>query len=294
MKQWIQVGMALAVLMSAAIAEENSNLPLTVVVMDPLSAPLACDCVKGYAQRKYEKLGEFLQAELGRPVRVVWSESLAGALEEKTKGKVDLIIGKHSVVLADAVEAKVEVQPVAQLTGKDGSTTQTGLFIVRSSDPAKSMTDLVGYRILFGPADCDEKSASPMALLKKSGLPVPSPVETSPSCSDAAKTMLELPASEKVAAVVSSYAQPLLEGCGSIKKGDVRVIGESAPVPFISAFVNKKLDKSAQEAITQALLKAGTQASLLISLETAKGFVSYPEEKGTKTTAIEKKKLTKN
>ena len=294
MKQWIQVGMALVVLMSAAIADLNSSSPLTVVVMDPLSAPLACDCVKGYAQRKYEKLGEFLQAELGRPVRVVWSESLAGALEEKTKGKVDLIIGKHSVVLADAVEAKVEVQPVAQLTGKDGSMTQTGLFIVRSSDPAKTMTDLTGYRILFGPADCDEKSASPMGLLKKSGLPIPNPVETSPSCSDAAKTMLELPASEKVAAVVSSYAQPLLEGCGSIKKGDVRVIGESAPVPFISAFVNKKLDKSAQEAITQALLKTGTQASLLISLETAKGFVPYSDEKGTKTTAIEKKKLTKN
>ena len=41
----------------AAALEDDSKLVL--VVMDPLSAPLACDCVEGYAQRKYEKLRTF-------------------------------------------------------------------------------------------------------------------------------------------------------------------------------------------------------------------------------------------
>ena len=293
MKSWLVLVLALTTVYSSVIAADTAPTSLTVIVMDPLSAPLACDCVKGYAQRKYEKLGEYLQAELKRPVKVVWSESLSEAMDEKTKGKADLIIGKHSVVLADAKESKVEVKPVALLTGKDGRTTQTGLFIVRKQDPAKAMTDLAGYRILFGPADCDEKSAAPMALLKKSGLPVPNPVETSPSCSDAAKELLELPESTKAAAVVSSYAQPLLEGCGSIKKGDVRVIGESAPVPFITAFVNENLDKTTQRYLTEALLKTGTEAKLLIALETQKGFVPFAtenEEKqvGEKTTATDK------
>lgn len=292
MKHGICFLLAVTLMSASALAADEKLTPLTVIVMDPLSAPLACDCVKGYAQRKYEKLGEYLQTELKRPVRVVWSESLVEALDEKTKGKADLIIGKHSVVLADSKESKLEVKPVALLTGKDGLTTQTGLFIVRKQDPATSMTDLAGYRILFGPADCDEKSAAPMALLKKSGLPVPSPVETSPSCSDAAKELLELPESTKAAAVVSSYAQPLLEGCGSIKKGDVRVIGESAPVPFITAFLNEKLDKTTQTALTDVLLKTGSEAKLLIALETLKGFVPFTEQEdqtksGAKTTANE-------
>ena len=30
----------------------NASDPLVVVVMDPLSKPLSCDCVRGYAQRE--------------------------------------------------------------------------------------------------------------------------------------------------------------------------------------------------------------------------------------------------
>ncbi len=296
MNYWVCLAINVVALFSAVAVADDVPLTLTVVVMDPLSAPLACDCVKGYAQRKYETLGEFLQTELKRPVKVYWSESLTESLEDKTKGKADLIIGKHSVVLADAKESKLALRPVAQLTGRDGSTTQTGLFIVRKLDPAKSMADLAGYRILFGPADCDEKSAAPMSLVKKFGLPIPNPVETSPSCSDAAKVLLALPESEKAAAVVSSYATPLLEGCGAIKKGDVRVIGESDPVPFITAFVNSNLDKVVQTAVTNALLNSGTEAKLLIALETQQGFVPFVEKsneknrekKAEKTSAIQK------
>ena len=32
-----------------------------MVVMDPLALPLSCPCVKGYAQRNYDKLGEKLE-----------------------------------------------------------------------------------------------------------------------------------------------------------------------------------------------------------------------------------------
>ena len=136
-----------SILPGVAIAEEKRSA-LTLVVMDPMAAPLACDCVKGYAQRKYEVLGEFLAGRLGREVTVVWAESLEAALE-KSEGKADLIIGKHSVVLADAKEAKLDIKPLARLTDLKDQVIQTGLFVVRSGDPAKSVDDLKGYRILF-------------------------------------------------------------------------------------------------------------------------------------------------
>jgi ABC-type phosphate/phosphonate transport system substrate-binding protein len=256
-------------------ADPVEQKPLTLIVMDPLSAPLACDCVQGYAQRKYEILGNFLSQRLQRPVRVYWSESLVTALNEKSSGQADLVIGKHSVVLHDAHEAQLQVRPIASLTGADGSTTQTGLFVVRAKDPAQKMADLAGYRIFFGPEDCDEKSAAPLALLQAHGVALPNPVETSPACSTAATKLVELDATAKAAAVISSYAEPLLEGCGTIKKGDLRVVGTSAPVPFITAFVNASLPASEQARMRDALLAVGTDADLLIALETAEGFVDF-------------------
>jgi hypothetical protein len=46
----------------------------------------------------------FLKEKLNQDVKVVFSESLKEAME-KSEGKVDMIAGKHSVVLADAKES---------------------------------------------------------------------------------------------------------------------------------------------------------------------------------------------
>jgi ABC-type phosphate/phosphonate transport system substrate-binding protein len=269
----------IATLALAAGAKDERPAALQLVVMDPLSAPLSCDCVKGYAQRKYEKLGEFLSIKLQRKVTVVWSESLEKALREKTAGKADLVIGKHSVVMYDARLAKFPVVPIAALTDKKGKTTQSGWIVVRKDDPAQAVADLAGYRILFGPEECAEKSAAPIALLKKHGIALPKTIETQPTCSTAAKALLELDADVKAAAVISSYAEPLLAGCGTIKKGDLRVIGVSEEVPFITAFAAQNLDSSVREALQAALLEVGEHAELLTALETGDGFVKYSEPK---------------
>ena len=271
-------------------AEDNpSETALTLVVMDPMAAPLACDCVKGYAQRKYEELGKFLESQLGRNVKVVWAESLQAGME-KSDGTADLIIGKHSVVLSDAKEVQLELKPLARLTNLKDQVVQTGLFVVRSSDPAKTVDDLKGYRILFGPVDCDEKYAAPMAFLKDRHVALPSPVETSPSCSNAAVTLMELGADVKAAAVISSYAEPLLEGCGKVKKGDLRVIGESNPVPFITLFVKASFTTKELAEISAALDEVGLDARLLIDLETASGFVPWEESAAAATADVDSKK----
>jgi len=262
----------------------NGKKPLTIIVMDPLSAPLSCDCVKGYAQRKYEALGNYLQTQLRRPVKVCWSESLETALNDEAEGRADLVIGKYSVVLFDAKASKRTLEPVAQLSGKDGKTTQTGMFVVRSEDPAITTADLAGYRIFFGPEDCDEKFAAPRNHLKKLGLTLPEKNEEFPACSKAAAALMKLPAGSKAAAVISSYAEKLLEGCGAVKKGDLRIIGQTEELPFITAFVDSRLSASEKTAITAALLETGTVAELLTALETDSGFVEF-EPPGTPVAA---------
>lgn len=285
----IMLGLLLGLACSKVYAgEDPSDSAFTMIVMDPMAGPISCDCVQGYAQRKYEKLGFFLSKGLGRKVNVIWSESLKTALDE-SRGKADIIIGKHSVVLADASSIEFEVRPLAQLTDLNDSVHQTGLFVVRANDPAQSVADLKGYRILFGPAECQEKSAAMLHLLQDNAIPVPNPLETAPTCGSAAVTLMALPADVKAAAVISSYAVPLLEGCKKVKKGDLRVVGQSKPVPFISLFVSKQMRDETVQQLSTTLDQVGLDAKMLIDLETASGFVMWKESQPDQPSAIPEK-----
>lgn len=258
----------------------DGHSALHMVIMDPLAAPLSCPCVEGYAQRQYEKLAEYLTKQLGRDVTVCFGESLAGAMEKGGIEAAHIIIGKDSVIRSDAAELDMKPIAVARLSGKEGTLTQTGLIVVRSSDSAKKVSDLDGYRILYGPAECDEKFAAPRALLASAGIDVVAAeqAETSAACSDGACKIIEWGDSERAAAVISSYAAPLLEGCGTINKGDLRVVGETKPVPFVTAFVSGSLSEAARDSVREELLGVLDHPQLMIALESLRGFVPLDEE----------------
>lgn len=270
------LGLFLVLLLAPNTWAGESDGTLTIVVMDPLAAPLSCPCVEGYAQRDYQKLAEFIEQKTGIASKVVFHESLLVALKKKAKGKADLVIGKDSVVRSDADRAAIDLQPVARLTGKDGQTTQTGLILVRSDDPAQKLSDLQGYRFLFGSANAAEKYDAAQTLLTEAGVSLPEKIETSSACSDGACKIIEWGADVRAATVISSYAKPLLEGCGTISKGDLRVVGETEPVPFVTAFVNQKLSEPVQQKLTQALLEVRKDQPTREALESLLGFVPIP------------------
>jgi outer membrane protein assembly factor BamB/ABC-type phosphate/phosphonate transport system substrate-binding protein len=251
---------------------------LTLVVMDPLAAPLSCPCVKGYAQRDYTKLGVHLEKALGRPVAVIFGESLTkvvGTVGEGKNARADIVIGKRSVVAAEGKNTKRTLLPVADLTDLKGSTTQHGLVVVRGDDPAESIADLANHRLILGTAPCDEKHAAAKTLLATVGIVVPEGGAMAEACSDGAEEVIEAgKKGEAVATVISSYAQPLLEGCGTIKKGDLKVVGETAEVPFITAFVDGTLDGKVRGAIIEALLAVRHDPVLRLAIETKRGFLA--------------------
>lgn len=263
-------------------ASAGADDALYLVIMDPLAKPLSCPCVEGYAQRDYEQLAKLLSAELRREVKIAFNESLKVALARDTNGRADIVIGKHSVVVSDAQRAGLQLSPRLALTGKDGQTKMTGLFVVPSTDPATKLADLKDYRIIFGSEECDEKYSAALAALKSQKVSLPEGKhETCKACSDGAVKILELGPDARAATVISSYAAPLLEGCGTIKKGDLRMIGTTAPVRFIEAFVSDALPPPQQAAIEAALLKVATRVDLLKVLETKNGFVQLDAQKKT-------------
>lgn len=250
---------------------------LTLVVMDPLAAPLSCPCVKGYAQRDYTKLGAHLEKALGRPVHVLFNESLVkavGTLGEGKSARADIVIGKRSVVVAEGKSTKRTLLPVADLTDLEGKTTQHGLVVVRGVDGAGAIADLANHRIILGTVPCDEKHAAAKTLLATVGIVVPEGAAVAEACSDGAEEVIEAgKKGEAVATVISSYAQPLLEGCGTIQKGDLKVVGRTAEVPFITAFVDGALDEATRGAIAEALLAVRHDPVLRLAIETKRGFV---------------------
>jgi ABC-type phosphate/phosphonate transport system substrate-binding protein len=267
---------------------------LTMVVMDPLAKELSCPCVQGYAQRDYNQFAEWLSKQLGRRVEIVFSESLVTALKDDPNARADIVIGKQSVVRYDAAKLGRAYQRTALLSGKDGATTQTGLIVVATGDPAKTVADLKDYRLIFGPADCDEKSSAAVALLKAHGVAVSATMETAAGCEEGAVKILELPAGERGAAVISSYAHPLLEGCGTVPKGAIRVVGETAPVPFVAAFVAADLPDDLRKQITASFILSAHEPLLCFAIESKRGFVAVADdaatETATPTTAAIKKK----
>ncbi len=276
----MRVRWMLAVLGLVATVHAQEPAALQVVVMDPLAKELSCPCVQGYAQRDYSKLTAYLSERLGRPVELTYAESLKVAVETKIKsGRADLVIGKESVVRFDAAAIQRPYRQVASLTGKDGRTTQEGWLVVPKLDPATKVSDLAGYRMIFGPEDCAEKHAAAIALLKKHAVALPTKLETAPGCDVGATAILELPPGERGFAVISSYAAPLLEGCGQVPKGALKIIGKTEPVPFVTAFVSEALPAETQQALTQALLEAGEQPKLRTALETKAGFVAWKSAK---------------
>ncbi|MCA9137704.1 MAG: PQQ-binding-like beta-propeller repeat protein [Planctomycetales bacterium] len=283
-KRAIVAGFVIAALSTLHVRWCSAAEPMVMVVMDPLSKPLSCDCVRGYAQRDYAVLAAKLEQATGRDVRVVWHQSLAEALKE-TDGKADLVIGKYSVVVADAKSTKRRLSPVAQLTGKDGTTNQHGLIVVRSADSAIDLKSLDGYKILFGPIEAEEKSTAAERAFQHAGIQYDDTAERFGACSEAATAMLKMPQDQKVAAVISSYAEPLLKGCGSIREGELRVVGKTENVPFVTAFLRNDLPQDVSESIQIALLTAGTDREFLKSMETLAGFVPWT---GKPTKNVEK------
>ncbi len=206
-------------------------------------------------------------------MKLVFNESLTAALKDQTEGKVDLVIGKCSVVEFDAKKLHLTATQVAMLTGKDGTTTQNGLIVVPKDDPAQSAADLKGYRIIFGPKECDEKHDAVLALLKKSGVDAPCRVGNLASLQ---RRRLPDPGSRPRQARGRGHLQLRPAALGRLRHREEG--GPAGGRRDRAGSVRRRLcrggNAAEQKQITEALLKVTEDPLLRIALETRDGFVA--------------------
>jgi outer membrane protein assembly factor BamB len=264
---WVLVAVSLLANVSASAAE-----PITFVVMDPLAKELACACVKGYGQRDYRQLAARLEASVRQRVSIEFSDDLAESMVGVGPGREIIVAGDLSLAMLGAKKAGLKCHPVCELTGLDGKTTFTGLFVARSDDPAKALKDIAGRRVFFGLADADENHAVVLASLRAAGAEPAGKPERRGSYSEAALDVLDSALSPPPVAVIPSYTLPLLEGCGSVKPGNLKVIGTTQPVPFIAVFVSDNIPAQRQERIVKTLLNIKNDSKFLKTMESRDGF----------------------
>ena len=264
---------AIVVSTAGMVRAAESSEPLQMIVMDPLALPLSCTCVEGTGQRRYDILAEFIANKIGRPVKVTFEESINLALI-RTGGKADVIIGKRSMVLFDAKYTKLRVRPIAALTGKDGSTGLHGVFLVRKDNPAKTLADLAGGKILLGPVEDADTHAAALAALAKAGVKNKLQIDTAGSIDAAAIAVVDR---EADAAVVSAFMLPLLEGCGKLERNSVRIIGRTSPVAFVEVFVTEAVSNQTAQKLAAALYAVRGDAQLLKVMESQNGFIPIAE-----------------
>jgi outer membrane protein assembly factor BamB len=274
-----------------AAAASAKKEPITLIVMDPLARELACACVRGHAQRNYHELALYLGKALSQKVLVSFSDDLTKSIAKTEPQQELLVIGKQSVIEHDAGAAKFKYRPLCRLTGKDGSTTLTGLFVAKMLDPAKRLEDIGARRILFGSTNADEKYSAAMDALRAAGVAIPAKIQTREACSDAAIDVLDSQEEPAPVGLISSYALPLLEGCGTIKKGDLKVIGETKPVPFVAVFCSDNIPADKQQKIRQALFAVAKKVKLTKALESRNGFIPFEpnEPSPAMTTSVDSK-----
>src|SRR5258707_4466774 len=260
---------------------KNVPEPVLLVVMDPLAKELACACVKGYAQRDYRKLAARLEKAIKQRVNIEFSDDLAESMSGVSLAREVIVIGDQSLVANGAKKARLKCHPVCELTGPDGSTTLNASFIARSDDAANALKDIGGRKIFMGLAEADEKHRAALAALRAAGLEPPALAEQRASYSDAALDLVDSKLSPPAVAVIPGYALRLLEGCGSVKPGALKVLGKAQPVPFITGFVADTIPAEKQDKILQTMLGMNGDAKLLKAMESRDGFKPMKAQEST-------------
>ena len=243
---------------------------LRILVMDPLAAPLSCACVPGRGQRDYNALEKAISKQLNRPVRVFFEESFNLAFDRFGRD-FDVVIGKASVVQHDADQTNFPVTPLLRLTDWDGETNLHGIFLVPAKSPIQSPADLKDARIVLGPEEDQESHVAAINRLKAAQVLKTDHIRSAHSLEEAVYAVAD---GEADAVVISHYLPPLLEGCGKIEKGSLRVVARTAAVPFVTVFASREVAVEERSVLKAAFLKINTDQQLIKKLESKSGFVS--------------------
>ena len=153
-----------ALVVSTALA--LSLLPRPGAAEEPLRVSAIPDESPTELQRKFEPLGKYLEAQLGRPVRFTPVTDYAATVEGLAAGKLDLVwYGGFTFV-----QARRRTGTAIPLVQREEDAHFHSKFIVPAASKARELKDLKGGTFAFGSVSSTSGHLMPRFFLLKAGL----------------------------------------------------------------------------------------------------------------------------
>lgn len=204
-------------------------------------------------RQSYKTVIERLEKATGKKVEVKQTTNYNGVIEGLKSGTVDIgMLGPFSYVLAKKVGA--DISPVAVLAENKDDPTYLSYGIAKGNDASvKSIQDFKGKKVCFGDPASTSSYLFPRAGLKQSKIDPDKDV--TPVMAGAHDLSILSVKSGKcdVGFAANTYVDKTLIEKGRIKKGDVKVVWRSTPIPESPIAVRNDLPEDLRKTITRTL-----------------------------------------
>jgi phosphonate transport system substrate-binding protein len=197
-----------------------------------------------------QKLKEYLEKEIGKPVDLVITTDYSSMIEAARHGRLELAyFGPLSYVLA---RQKCDIEPFAALKSK-GQTTYQAVLIANVGSGVARVEDVRGKEVAFGDTASTSSHLIPRGMLADHGLRAPADYrEQFVGAHDA--VALTVQSGKAQAGGLSKPIYESLLARGILDPGKVRVLEESKPFPQYPWTMRADLDPALKEKVRRAFL----------------------------------------
>lgn len=206
-------------------------------------------------QARFEVLGAWLEKELGRKV-VVSHVNTTDFVEMARQKRFDAVQANGYIYVN--VKEKVGCTLLAREEKLDTGRDTGGLIVVRSDSPARTLADLAGKKIVFGPVLSPGGYLTQYDTLLSAGLD-PEKLFGSytflPGAWQHEKVVYSILYGAVDAGAVKVGDLERMSAEGKVRMSDFRVLAKSPPVPNCTFFALPQLDPKEANRLREALLR---------------------------------------
>lgn len=206
------------------------------------------------AALKYNNLVKLLQKKTGEKVTFVKSTNYNAVIEGMVSGKIDVAeFGPLSYVLAKNNGAKIT--PVASLAPKNAPAVYHSYGLVPGNSPITSVAQFKGKKVCFVDPSSTSGYLFPTAQLKKVGLDPKKDIKPVFAGGHDTSALSVKSGKCDVGFADSMMVDQILPGKGALKKGDLKIIWRSTPIPNDPLTVRNDLPAGVRKKISDALVQ---------------------------------------
>lgn len=203
---------------------------------------------------RFEPLGAWLGRKLGRPV-VVEHVNTFDVVERAQRKDFDVLQtnGYIYVAVKEKVGAKLLAREVKSDTGKDTG----GLIVVRAGSPVRTVADLKGKKMVFGPVLSPGGYLTQYATMLRAGFDPEKMLGSYtflPGAWQHEKVVYSVLYGASDAGAVKFGDLDRMEREGKVRKSGFRVIASSEPVPNCTVYALPHVDDETAGKVREALL----------------------------------------